>query len=293
DDDEIVEEAQGECNGDSSADIVSPAQIRYYDGSLKYKMRDLESRGFGKKFGYTRWWTNDDAYLLSPTLVNGDRTIVSQLPYVLRNYAGVNPEPLAVVTNGVTARFFTADGLGGYPPAFFVRDPLSHDTTNHRYVLTDTAGNQVRFYDYDVPGPQGQFDTFVDAYGSADHTITASRLTSAPNKVQEVQRYDQAAGKYESYAFAYYDLPNAYLKSVTRRRGPTTTGPWTTVRHARYSYYDGSTAEGNAGNLKSAEILDEDPALNPLAHVLDVSYYRYYKTGEADSFVNALKFVVS
>src|SRR5262249_29600106 len=61
------------------------------------------------------------------------------------------------------------------------------------------------------------------------------------------------------------------------RRGPSTTGPWTTIRQVVYSY-DGS------GNPKKAQI--EDAAGN----VLDTRYARYWASSQSGGYTNGLKY---
>ncbi|HEV3440514.1 MAG TPA: hypothetical protein VG122_24380 [Gemmata sp.] len=60
------------------------------------------------------------------------------------------------------------------------------------------------------------------------------------------------------------------LQSVILRRSTNGGTTWSTVQQVQYAYYDGTTTNGNAGDLETATI--EDPSSN----VLGTYYYRYY-----------------
>src|SRR5262249_3654905 len=80
---------------------------------------------------------------------------------------------------------------------------------------------------------------------------------------------------------------NAGLLSNLTLRRQTNGGAWTTIRQTAYTYYDGSTAMGNIGDLQLAQVEDGS------GNVLDTNYYRYYQAGQANGYVHGLKYAFS
>ncbi len=300
--DQVPEETDDSCSGDSTAQQFSDGGVRYADGTVKQIDRDLVSLGYGKKWGQTRGWTNSDLY--QPQNNNGGNTVITQDPY-LQQYDVIQgiPNEIAVVLSSTNILTFTYDtDTRGYDPVYFTQDRLGADPGNHRYLLFDPKGNVTYFNDFSMSVPasqQGRFLMFQKAYGDAPHAYLASRDASS-GVLTKMLRNDPSAGPnaYEAFLYAYQSDPNAYLDNVMLVRGPTSTGPWTTVRQVQYTYYDGSTPDGAAGDLQSATIWgydDNDPTkvLKPL----DTTYYRYYAadTINADGtggFTSALKYVL-
>jgi hypothetical protein len=158
-----------------------------------------------------------------------------QLPYVLANN---NFTTAIVVTSGSNALFF--DNVTSNPtPRFFIPDQLAH--ANGEFILTDSTGEQLHFYDFtgSPTNPQwGKFKSEIDADGN----VTAVTSWTSDGKQAEVQRSTpagQTPAVTESYLYSYLPAgdPNAgLLSSVNLRRGPSPTGPWTTVRQVVYDY---------------------------------------------------------
>jgi hypothetical protein len=83
-------------------------------------------------------------------------------PHLLLISGPANGPTIAAITNGLNARYFDNNGLGGYTSRFFLQETLTHSGTT--YVLTDTLGNYqylsdstglITTYDYTSSGPVG------------------------------------------------------------------------------------------------------------------------------------------
>jgi len=123
---------------------ASSYPVRYFDGVVKIVGRDLESDGYGVPWGQTRSWTNGVGYAVNTT--NGNGWVVTQQPYLRRSDAH---DVVVPISNGTTARFFDL-GAVGYRARAYYQDQLTDDTTNHVFVLTDSAGDKISFYDFDA-----------------------------------------------------------------------------------------------------------------------------------------------
>jgi hypothetical protein len=296
--DQVPEDTTDACTGDSSSQAFSDGGIRYSDGTVSQMDRDLVSLGYGKRWGQTRGWTNSDLY--QPQTNNGGRTVITQDPY-LQKYGQLinnNPQVITAVLSSTNVLSFTYNTTThGYDPVDFIPEALVHVAA--MYLLYDPKGNVTYFNDFSpvLGAVQGRFVKFQKPYDGAPHAATATRDSSS-GLLTEVQRNDPSAGNsaYESLLYTFQTDANHYLASVTLRRGPSNTGSWTTVRQVQYTYYDGSTPDGAAGNLQSATVWgydDNDPT--QVLHPLDTTYYRYYPqdtTGPTGGFAGALKYVL-
>lgn len=225
---------------------------------------------------------------------NGNGWVVGQWPALTR--AG---SALVAVDSGSQDRWFDASGspTPTFTPRFDSQDTLDYvdaddGSGTKEYVLTDTRGNQTRYYDFDdgLPALQrGAFKSFRDAAGNRIRAYAHD----ADGALTEVRRSATTGGvtTTEAYVYTYITGPGAdrgLLGSVVLRRSTNGT-TFTPVRQAEYAYYDGSytgdDAYGNAGDLKTATV--EDESGNPL----DVRYYRYYVPGDTNGFVGGLKYV--
>ena len=103
------------------------------------------------------------AGLRSAYNVNGYGWVIDQLPTLLQ----VNgTATLAVLDNSTTARLFDLVN-GNYQARFFDQSQLTH--SGNEYVLTDSAGDQIRFYDFSTSFPvnqRGRFKSYTDPYGN-------------------------------------------------------------------------------------------------------------------------------
>ena len=75
------------------------------------------------------------------------------------------------------------------------------------------------------------------------------------------------------------------MLSSVQLRQPNGEGGWTVVQQVVYTYYDGIEPYGNLGDLQTATVEDGQ------GDVLGADYYRYYTPGDANGYVEGLKYV--
>jgi RHS repeat-associated protein len=269
--------AGGNCNRDG----YSEHPVRYGDGVVRMLEPQLRSGGFGTPWGHSLAWSNSPG---NASHVNGVGTAGSQQPFLLQNSGGAT---IAVVSNGVRARFFDRQPDGSYRPRAFFQESLSYDATAGQFRLTSTLGRSLYFWDFSTSRPirqRGQLDAYADKFG---HRFSVAGRTSN-GLISEFQRSDTSGSVTNTESFVYAYVPSGpnkgLLASVTLRRR-VNSGAWTAVRRTEYVYY-GNEAHGNVGDLKST-ILKDGAGL-----VIDVDYRRYYKN-EAGGYPHGLKYVLS
>jgi RHS repeat-associated protein len=274
------------ADGQGSAGQYSSDPIRYFDGAVKLSSTDIESEGFGFHWGQSRYWSNMPGY--SASGVNGNGWVVTQLPYLRQTASGTT---IVVITNGVDARYFDQVGSSTtYTPRLYLQETLTHDTTNNQFILTDTVGDTIRFNDLTSTLPanqQGQFQSLTDPAGNV--TGVVSRTTDG--KPTEVQRTTNQSGVVttESYLYTYIGSgTNAGLLSNVTLRRQVNGGAWAIARQVNYTYYDGSQAHGNAGDLMTAIVLGS------AGNTINTDYYRYYTPADSGAngpgYVHGLKY---
>jgi RHS repeat-associated protein len=260
---------------DSGA-TFSPSGVRYFDGLVTQTSNDLGSGGFDRNWGQTRIWSNG----IKAKNLNGDNTTISQIPYLTQPTSST----VAVVTSAINIRNYDLVG-SNYVPREFVQDTLVHTTSPAEFVFTDTAGDQIHFYDFSTSLPanqRGMFKSLSDPDGNA----TSVTSWTGDGKPAEVQRSTTSGGVTTTESFLYTYITSGTnagkMSNVTLRR-QVNGGAWTTVRQAAYAYYDGTQSHGNGGDLMTVTVEDGS------GNALDTSYYRYY-TGESGGPVEGLKY---
>src|SRR5262249_55156220 len=158
-----------------------------------------------------------------------------------------NFDTAIAVSNGTNARFFDHVNTGTPTARFFVQDKLGH--INGEFVLTDTTGNQIHFFDFTgAPYSEprwGKFKSMVDPEGNLT-TLTGWTGDGRPTEVQRSTPLGQTPRVIESYLFSYVStgVNQGLTAGVTLRR-QVDGGTWTTVRSVDYAYYDSGEANGN------------------------------------------------
>jgi RHS repeat-associated protein len=275
---DAVQQAPGV--GANPGPAASDGPVRYFDGTVQLDTTDLSSAGFGVPWGQDRSWTNGPGYAASST--GGSGTVVTQLPYLRQD----SNNSVAVISNGTTARTFDLSG-GTYHARFFLQETLADNTGAGEFLLTDTAGNQLCFYDFSTSVPaaeRGLFKSLTDPHGNV--TSVVSRNSSG--QPTEVQRSNTTGGVtvVESYLYSYLSTgPNTGLLANVTLRRQVNGGAWSTVRQATYTYYDGTQSYGNQGDLMTAVVQDG------AGNTLDSRYFRYYTPGQGGGYVHGLRYL--
>lgn len=271
--------ANGGQRGDEN---TSPdTDVRYFDGTSSVSTSDLFSGGFGTPWGHTRTWTNSIGYQPEDRSRNGNGWIVSQTPYMVQVDGN---DTVAVITGGTNAHYFDLVS-GSYVPRHFDTSTLS--LASNVFTFRDSTGNTITFDDFAnaTANKRGQFKQLTDAGGNA----TSVTSYTGDGKIAEVQRSQGSGGStiIESYQYGYVSggTNDGLISSITLRRSTNNGGSWSTVRSVDYAYYDGTTSNGNARDLKTATIKDGSGS------TIDTNYYRYYTSNSATGYAGGLKYV--
>jgi len=272
----------GSSGGGVSNSFGSPGKsdfpVRYADGTLLLSQTDIESQGFDRPWGITRSWANTPQNFQQNVIGYG--MVISQQPYVLP-VDGFST--VALLSNATTARYFDQIGTSNlYAPRFFLQETLEYNVAGGEYIVTDTTGAKLRFYDFfnATVLKRGQFKSYTDASGNV-----TTAIYSADGRIADVQRTAPSSGATESFVYTYVTSgPNTGLiASVTLRTGVG--GVFNTLRKAEYAYYVDADANGSTGDLKTVTIKNGADA------VLDTTYYRYYESESATGFKHGIKYV--
>jgi hypothetical protein len=266
----------------SSSSEYSASGVRYFDGQMNVTSTDLGTGGFGALWNQARSWSNGTP----PSSNNGTGVIDTERPYLLRPN-GDNSE-IVVVSSATNARFYNLVG-SNYVPQFFVQDQLTHNTSTGEFVLTDTMGDTIHFWDWSA-GQANQYGQLKSATDAMGNQISVTSYTSN-GSVAQMQRSDSTTTQMYAYTYLASPDPNAGMISNVTLEQKVGSGSWTVVRQVNYDYYDGTQNKpyGNLGDLRTATTLDANN------HVIDTSYYRYYTSADAGTigYVHGLKYVFS
>jgi RHS repeat-associated protein len=254
--------AGGQTRGGYSA-----AGVNYKTGSVSVGRSDLSSAGYGSPWGLDWSWTSAAGY--GDGTAGGGAT-TSQTPHLVQVN---NNDVIAVVSNGTKAHFFDKYG-GAYNARHYDTAKMTHDTGNAVFVVKDGTGQVFTFHDFTVSpaGKRGRLQKVADAEGNVTE-VTSWDSSGRPLAVERTTGTGSAL-RGEKFVYAYITSGTnlGLLETVTRQR-KVGTGDWTTVRSTAYTYHDGTTSVGKAGELRTAVVKDA------AANTVDTSYYRYYTTG--------------
>src|SRR5579884_3904964 len=276
---QVPQDAQGQ---NPMSQGFSAGGVRYADGTLQLSQTDMSSTAFASQWGESRSWTNNAGMVGTNTL--GNSWMASQAPWLQSQDSG---NTLAVIGDGTTSFLFDYNTItGAWIPRHFLQLSLTDNATAQEFDLVDPAGRTLKFYDYNRAIPiseQGTFKGLADTYGN---TVSVVSHTSS-GAIQEVQSsYTQGSTTVtESYLNTYYasGFDAGLLQNETLRR-QTNGGSWSTVQQTVFVYYDGTTGNGNAGDLETATVEDGS------GNVLGTSYYRYYVSTGNGGYQHGLKY---
>jgi len=288
------------------------APVRYGDGQPFIGATDLWSDAFGAPWGQSRTYapaaySGNSAYQHLQEW-NGNRWVDNQVPQLIlettpvEDYSYVEdnggsadtiyviPSPPAglsyqytvvAMLSGLNDLFFDQTNPSSSPTGPFTNrgpnnETLVHDGSAGEYVLTDTSGDQIHFYDFGASETyeKGQFKEWVSPNGST-FTATYNSSGSDEGKLKNVVLTNGSSGALETWAYSYLPSTDAnagLLSSVQYFTAASSTVP---VRQAVYTYYDGTTTGGNLHDLQSETTEDGS------GNALSVNFYRYYISDSA------------
>jgi RHS repeat-associated protein len=264
---------------------VSPDPVRYADGVATIAATDLHSSGFGFDWGQTRTWSNGAGYAAGTA--NGSGWVDTYIPHLIQSDGSTN-NSMIFIANGDTASYYNLVN-GVYQPLLDDASKLTYNSGNDTFTLIDTLGDQIVLNGFGTTRPaaqRGEFASYTDPYG----TQMAVTSYTSDGHIAEMQRSDTSGSNTTTESWLYSYLPsgnaNAGLMSNVTLRTKVNSGAWSIERQVNYAYYDGTQQYGGSvGDLMTATV--EDGSNN----VLSTSYYRYYKSGDANGYTHGLKYV--
>ena len=259
-------------NGLATRGGMSVGGVDYGTGNVSVTRSDLSADGFGTPWGQTWDWTNASGYSDG---TSGSGATQTQVPHLVQENGD---DSIAMVSNAGTANFFDSYG-GTYHERFGGAGSLTHDTTNHLYVLADGTGQTFTFYDFSASTPtgrKGKLKSMTDANGDVT-SVTSWDGSGRPTEVQQTTGSGSSTLTNSFVSTYVASGVNAGLLDTVTERTQVGTGSWTTVRSTAYTYYDGMTGPGLAGELKLAVVKDAG------GNTIDTNYYRYYTSGTGTS----------
>lgn len=158
--------------------------------------------------------------------------------------------------------------------------------TNRRYYqVTRPDGSTMTFQGYENVNLGGMLSSMIDAAGNVTQVVSYN----AAGNATELLRGSLSSSEQESWVYAYNTTGSnaGKLASVTLRRRDSISSSYATVRTVAYTYYDGTTSNGNLGDMRSVVVTDYQGGSGV---TVDTSFYRWYKTDSSTSYVGGLKY---
>ena len=269
------------CEGDPQCCCpcgCSTAPVRYFNGEVQLAVTDLEVGGYGKLWRHRRVYSNQLSS--SGDFGNGYNWLVEQWPSLIEYGDG----SITVVRE--TRKTLWFDLIGGtYVGRYGAKSTLTHDTTNHLFVLALPTGEQWAFQDFDqATNPVGLFSSQRTAGGQ----VTRVASYTADGRIGEIQRGTTLGGVTTTESFLYAYNGDGQATALTLR-SQVNGGAWNPIRKVVYEYYADGESYGSPGDLKRART--QVPQGGGWADV-QIHYYRYYLSGDPNGFVHGLKYVV-
>lgn len=252
--------------------------VRYENGQIGLIETDLESSGFARPWQHQRSYCNQ----LSGNSDTGQgyNWLVFNWPYLVDEGSGT----MVAVRSTSSSLWFDPSG-DDYVARHGEKATLTHDLTNHLFVVTLLDGTQQFYYDFsDNELPGGRFIRQVEPGGA----VTEATGYTDDDQISQILRSGTVGGQtlQETYDYAYNEQARVTEIVLRRRLGG---GSWENVRRALYEYYADSESFGSEGDLK--RVRRQVPAVSGWTDD-EILYYRYYTAEESDGFVHGLKFVV-
>lgn len=275
------------------------APVRFSNGELLYRVRDIAADGFGVPWGHTRIYSNrlSNSYDLG----NGTNWLVLQSPYLVREQSTKGECRIVLVRGTRNALWFTEKG-GKWDAEFGAQHNLKYtppEGDKDGYFQIETPnGHLWEFYDlHDMCerkqehnkdptkelAPGGSFKRHVGPGGQEIYThYEKCRLNKVwRSKDNNVTKHTQAESQAdEFFKYDYYkDGPNKdRLQYVLHKRMKKE------LTRAEFVYCEDDDKHGDHGDLKMAatQIKEQGDWKN-----LNVHYYRYHKEAK-DTYCQGL-----
>jgi RHS repeat-associated protein len=182
------------------------------------------------------------------------------------------------------AEYFDQSG-GNYTARDGAPDTLTHDTSGHTFTFTDSSGQQFTFYDNNSSYPAGQQGMLASQTDAGGNPVGSTTFNGSGQMIQRVRHQLTTDGTTTSLVVTYTYTGNLLATATLAEQ--IGSGSLVTIQTAAYTYYDGSTGNGNAGDLQTVVI--EDPSSN----VLETHYFRYYTSNTSPGYTGGLKYQVT
>jgi len=197
----------------------------------------------------------------------GNHVVPDSQPFLLQMGNNV----VIAVDDGANSRWFDLAYSGDYVERYGLHDLLTHDTTNHRYVIISQDGTKSLYYDFNAANAdaqQGRIKEIDEPTGA----VTSYTYSGSATNLAEVVTAEDSGSNHSKQSFLYSYLSvgaNAgKIESVEYRTkgwiGGSEPTFYTPVQKLEYSYYDGSsgTANGSLGDLQTVKVLDAGPEVS-------------------------------
>jgi RHS repeat-associated protein len=294
---------------------ASSAPVIYETGTPIIGGSDLESKAFGRPWGYTRDWVG-----ANNASQNGNGWMIKELPYLsvlMNQWAGAHGGTIEVVRGVQSVAQFDVDvNSTTYVGRGKVQDKLEYvpcTTQNGKklpgyFKLTDTAGNITTFYDLPRSGYQtGRWLTDPN-YGTSYGTVwgqmgypnmvtrqwfdgdsdTDARAESATDAYRfgAFRSYTDASGKYT--VTAQYDPVTGDLRDMVRTDG---SGKYERLHfsYQDYTYRDTTHDIATTTRLVSEVALQQAVDANGPWGTTQFSQYQYYDGTDSNGRLGDLK----
>ena len=246
-----VQVATGAEGGNPSAASVSPSGVQYGSGAIDIPIASINGDALGAPWSPSLDWSSQSSFA-SDASVFGNGVAQSTTPQLFQL-----DSTTIVLTTGSNSDTFT---LSGGVWQDFNYNTLTHDTSGHRFRVTDGVGNTQVFYDFDSSNTtnlRGKLDTLIDSGGN-----TTTFAYNGSGQISTVTRSATLHSTTTTDVYTYhYDGP--HVTSITL--GDTGIAD-------TFTYYEG-------GNLESSIVTFN-------SNVIDATYLRYNSSGQVEYVFN-------
>ncbi len=247
------------------------------DGYWKLENNDLPGGGL---LGLTRTWSN------KPDLASGavgTGSTISDMPRLKKGTGSL----IQLIVN--SAKAYEFDQISSSYFSRFSQPFQIYAQTGNELVVATDSGRKFTFFDFSSGVPasqQGNFKSMLDEGGN----LTSVQSWDSSGRPTEMTTVNVTASPSvtESIVYAYSTTsPNAGMLSSATLRRKVGTGSYSTVMTANYTYYDNSSSNGQAQDLKTVEVK------NANNETINYQYYRYYTNALTTGYAHGLKYVLN